>query len=87
MTHAFNQLLADMWIPFINPIPVRPGVRLLMLLPLALCVAVVYRAIRARTLRGLPWYTMVTFLNIVGGMALLAVGFYVLHEFVLQFGT
>ncbi|MCG3126554.1 MAG: hypothetical protein CHACPFDD_01401 [Phycisphaerae bacterium] len=87
MTSAMHWLLAEVWIPFVNPIPVRPGVRLLMLLPLALCVAVVYRAIRARTLRGLPWYALLTFLNIVGGMALLAIGFYVLHEFVLHFWT
>ena len=71
------------WVPFLNPITLPPGGRLWMFLPLALCVALVYRATRARTVRELPRPTIINFIQIVVGMILIAVGFYVLHAIVL----
>lgn len=75
------------WIPFIHPLPLPDGVKLWMFPPLAACVAVVYRATRARTARELPKATLKTFINIVVGMCLIAVAAYVIHEAVLRFSA
>lgn len=83
MTPLAAALLA--WIPFVYPLKLPPGSRLWMFLPLAACVAVVYRATRARTARELPWATVKTFLNIVIGMCLIAIAAYVIHAAVLRF--
>lgn len=69
---------------FIHPLKLPPGGRLWMLLPLTLCIAAVYRATRARRARELPWATLVTFVQIVVGMALIAVAFYAVHQAVLR---
>ena len=69
---------------FIHPLKLFPGGRLWMFLPLALCIAVVYRATRSRTPRELPLKTAVTFFQIVIGMSLIAVAFYGLHKLVLR---
>jgi hypothetical protein len=57
---------------------------LALFLPLALCIAIVYRATRARRARELLWPTVVTFLNITVGMAAIAVAFYVVYEIVIR---
>ena len=75
------------WIPFIHPLPLPDGARLWMFPPLAACVAVVYRATRARTARELPKATLKTFINIVVGMCLIAIAAYVIHEAVLRFSA
>jgi hypothetical protein len=72
------------WI-FINPVRLPDGWRLFTLLPLAACVALVYRGSRARTVRELPRPTLITFFNIVIGMFLIALAFYVVHMLVLRF--
>jgi hypothetical protein len=64
---------------FINPLKLPAGARMWLLLPLVACVAVVYRATRARTVREMPRNTVVTFVNIVVGMVLIAVAFYLVH--------
>ena len=66
MTSPLAALLA--WIPFVHPLQLPAGARLWMFLPLAACLAVVYRATRARTARELPRATLKTFLTIVIGM-------------------
>ena len=73
------------WIPFVHPLALPRGARLWMFLPLAACVAVVYRATRARTARDLPAATIKTFLNIVVGMCLIAIAAYVAYGLVLWF--
>ncbi len=83
MTPPLAALLA--WIPFIHPLHLPEGARLWMFLPLAACVAVVYRATRARTARELPRATLKTFVNIVVGMCLIAIAAYAIHEGVLRF--
>ncbi len=70
---------------FVNPLPLPSGARLWMLLPLLLCVATVYRASRARHVRELPLATLLTFINILVGMLLIAAGFYGLHRLVFRF--
>jgi hypothetical protein len=73
------------WFPFIHPLKLPAGARLWMFLPLAACVAVVYRATRARTARELPRATLKTFLSIVIGMWLIAIAAYGIHTAVLRF--
>ena len=77
--------LLTAWIPFIHPLPLPAGARLWMFLPLAACVAVVYRATRAVEVRELPRATLKTFINIVVGMVLIALAAYALHALVLYF--
>lgn len=71
------------FIPFIHPLPLPSSARLWMFLPLTLCVAMVYRATRARSAHELLWSTFWTFLNIVIGMCLIAIAFYIIHRIVL----
>lgn len=74
-----NFLLA-MWIPFIHPInSIPPSARLWMFFPLAAAVATVYRATRAASVADLPARTVRTFINIVIGMWLIALGAYAVH--------
>jgi hypothetical protein len=69
---------------FVNPFKLPAGARLWMFLPLALCIAVVYRGTRARTARELPRATLITFINIVVGMILIALAAYLVHAVVLR---
>lgn len=75
---ADSGLLTLGWL-FINPLTLPPGARLWMLLPLVACVAVVYRATRARSPREMPRATVFNFVSIVVGMVLIAVAFYLAH--------
>jgi hypothetical protein len=68
------------WVPFLNPVKLPAGARLWMFLPLALCIAVVYRATRARSLKKLPRATLLTFVNITIGMIAIAVAFYLVDQ-------
>jgi hypothetical protein len=85
MTTLLAPVLA--WIPFVHPLELPAGARLWMFLPLAACIAVVYRATRARTARELPRATLITFVNIVIGMCLIAGVAYGLHQAVLRFSA
>ena len=68
------------WVPFLNPVKLPAGARLWMVLPLVLCVALVYRATRAREVHELPRATLLTFVNIVLGMAAIAVAFNIVNR-------
>jgi hypothetical protein len=82
MSRAAGVLLA--WVPFLNPIKLPSGARLWMFLPLALCIALVYRATRARSLEKLPRATLVTFVNISLGMIAIAAAFYLINQAALR---
>ncbi len=77
-------LLTLGWL-FVSPLKLPAGARLWMMLPLVACVALVYRATRARDVRRMPRATVLTFVNIVVGMALIAVAFYLVHSGVKRF--
>ncbi len=64
---------------FVHPIDLPTGMRLWMILPLVACVATVYRATRARRIGDMPKATVITFVNILAGMAAIAVAFYIAH--------
>lgn len=67
------------WRPFLDPMDLH-DVWALMLAPLAFGIAVVYKAVRLKTLdRYWPSVGVMT-LQIVGGMVALAAGFYLLVE-------
>ncbi|RMF77851.1 MAG: hypothetical protein D6744_10845 [Planctomycetota bacterium] len=83
MTGEFD-LLA--WTLFLNPIALPARSRLLTCLPLVFCVALVYRATRARSAAALPRAVLITFVNIVVGMTLIALAAYALHMLVLWLG-
>lgn len=72
------------WIPFVHPLILPAGARLWTFLPLALCVAIVYRATRAKSAAELPKGTAITFVNIVVGMVAIALVAYIVHEVVLR---
>jgi len=73
------------WIPFLHPVKLPPGTRLWMFFPLVLCIAAVYRATRARSVRQMPKGTLITFVNISVGMIAIAIAFYLVHQTVLRF--
>ena len=83
MTLALTTLTLS-WL-FIHPASLPARGHLWMLLPLVACVATVYRATRARSPRDLPRATVLTFVNIVVGMAAIAVAFYLVHLGVKRF--
>lgn len=88
MTPLLAQLAGTLdllaYFPFITPLKLPSGARLWLFLPLALCVATVYRATRARSPRGMLWPTLTAFANIVIGMALIALALFIAHEVVLR---
>ncbi len=70
---------------FLDPIALPPTWRFWMMFPLVACVAVVYRATRARTPGELLWPTIVNFAQIVVGMALIGAAFYAAHWAAIRF--
>lgn len=74
---ACTALLA--WRPFLEPIDVT-GVRLWLMLPLILVVAVVYKAIKIDDLRKLPRQAAVLFLQIFAFMILALIALWLLAE-------
>lgn len=79
MNAALGMLATLFW----HPIELPLRMRLLMFIPLAVCIAAVYRATRSKRVEDLPKTTLLAFLNITLGMGALAVGAYYLYEFVL----
>ena len=74
------------WIPFVYPISLPTSARLWMFPPLALCIAFVYKATRARSADTLLRGSLLTFVNIVVGMWVIALGVYGVHALVLWLG-
>lgn len=70
---------------FVEPIALPSTWRFWMMFPLVACVALVYRATRARTAGELLWPTVVNFFQIVIGMGLIAAAFYVAHWAAIRF--
>ncbi len=73
-------------IPLLHPWKLPAYGRLWTFFPLALCVALVYRATRQRDLTHLPRRTFFTFVNICAGMIAIALVAFGIHEAVLYFG-
>ena len=71
---------------FLEPLNLPPKARLWLFFPLVLCIAVVYRASRARTAAELPWPVLRIFFNTSAAMVALAAGFFILHQIVIRWG-
>ncbi len=81
-----NQLAASLpgllgWL-FFSPLKLPEGWHFWMLFPLVACVAVVYRATRARQPADMPKATVVTFVTTILGMSAIGAAFYALHMIV-----
>lgn len=53
---------------FVDPVSIKPGLRLLMLLPLALSISLVYKGIRVASVRDMFWNVPKLWITIVLGM-------------------
>lgn len=73
--------------PFLEPLPIRGAAWWLLIIPLALGVSVVYKAVRARTLERYWIGVAAMTTQIIVVMVLLAVGVHVLVEFVIPMLT
>jgi hypothetical protein len=72
------------WTLFYNPAPPISDLRqLLLILPLLLSIAIVYKAVRTKDLRQLPLETLWAFLYMVGGLAGLMVMLYAVTAWIL----
>jgi len=65
---------------FSKPIPIDGSARLLMLIPLALTIALVYKTIRCRDLKDVPVAAGVLCVTIVLGMMAVGVALWVVYR-------
>lgn len=65
--------------PFIDPIDIHK-VWFLLLIPLALGIAVTYKAVRMPDLKGYPRQVLMMTIQTIIGMVVLAIGFYLLVQ-------
>ena len=70
------------WRPFLDPAPIPDALWFLTLVPLALGVAVVYKAVRVRTMDRYGVNVLVMTAQIVAAMVLLALGAHALVEWI-----
>ncbi|MFM7261322.1 MAG: hypothetical protein ACKO3W_12035 [bacterium] len=71
------------WTPFLQPAPGVDRWWWLLIVPLAFGMSISYKAIRVQDLRELPRASIVMALQIVGGLAALAVALFILVVLVL----
>jgi hypothetical protein len=69
------------WTIFLNPLPIPASAALWMVVPLCASVAVVYKALRARDVRRLPWEAAGLLLYMVGGLVALGAGLWLLVRY------
>lgn len=73
--------LPDHWRPFLDPLPAGAfGQWWLYLIPLSAFIAVVYKALRMKDLRGYPVAVAIMTAQIIAGMMLLTFASYLLVE-------
>ncbi len=65
---------------FLTGMDVTGSLRFLLLLPLCLSVAIVYKTTRCRDLRQVPMASLVLFVSIVAGMYVVGVGLWALFS-------
>ncbi len=70
------------WRPFLDPAPIPDILWFLTLIPLALGVSVVYKAVRVRTMDRYAVNVLVMTAQIVAAMVLLALGAHALVEWI-----
>ncbi len=65
---------------FTSTVELTSRQRILLILPLCLSIAVVYKALRSENLRRLPWSVLGLWVTIVAGMSAVGVGLWLLFE-------
>ncbi len=65
---------------FVDPMPVAGIQRLLLLLPLCLCISVVYKAVKCERVRDIPVAVLGLWATIVVGMIAVGVGLLIVYE-------
>jgi hypothetical protein len=69
------------WTLFLHPVPLHAGVVLWLVIPLCASVALVYKALRVRDVRRLPWEAGFLLLYMVAGLATLGAGLWLLVRY------
>ena len=69
------------WTLFHNPVTISFQAEMWLLLPLCAAVAVVYKTIRAQSLRRLPWEILGLLGYMAVGLVVLCVGLWLVHEY------
>jgi len=68
---------------FVTPVSIGPGIRLLLLLPLAAGVSIVYKTIRCDHVREVPVAGLILWVTIVAGMMLVGVVLLIAYRLIL----
>ncbi|MCH2143725.1 MAG: hypothetical protein MK082_01125 [Phycisphaerales bacterium] len=71
------------WIPFVEPLPSMGSWWPLLLVPLAFGISMIYKALRVTTLEHYVSSVMIMTSQIVGSMILLAIGLYLVVQFLI----
>jgi len=69
------------WTPFYNPMPMSSATVLWLVLPLCASVAMVYKTVRTKDVRRLPWEVLWLFVYMVVGLIVLGVGLWLLMKY------
>ncbi len=70
------------WTPFLDPLPAHSW-WLLLIVPLVFGVSFAYKAVRVPELADLPRATAVMFAQVLGGIILVAIGMYLVIEWLM----
>lgn len=73
--------MTDMLAVFIHPVELARWQQMLMMLPLCLSIAVVYKTTKCETVRRIPMAALVSFVTIVLGMYAVGMGLILLYHF------
>lgn len=65
---------------YVDPVELEGWQRLLLLLPLCLAIAIVYKTTKCDRLRDVPLASVVLWITIVIGMYVVGVGLFVIYE-------
>jgi len=65
---------------FTTPLDMSGAGRMLLMLPLCLCVAIVYKAIRTERVEDIPKAVLQLWITILGGMCAVGLGLWALFE-------
>lgn len=65
---------------FLNPLPLPGAQRMLLLLPLCLAIAIVYKTTKCTRVRDIPVASLVLWVTIVAGMYAVGVGLLIMYE-------
>lgn len=65
---------------FLDPLPLPGAQRMLLLLPLCLAIAIVYKTTKCAKVRDIPIASLILWVTIVVGMYVVGIGLLVIYE-------